>query len=51
MRPGSLLTAAVAAVVFANGALAQTQAARTIGAQSIGERSSPCQALNWVLSR
>ena len=30
---------------------AHTQAARTIGAQSIGWRSSPCQALNWVLSR
>ena len=30
---------------------AHTHAARTIGAQSIGVRSRPCQALNCVLSR
>src|SRR3954471_6361940 len=30
---------------------AETQAARTIGAQSIGSRSRPCQALNCVGSR
>src|SRR5207237_1717340 len=30
---------------------AHTHAARTIGAQSIGVRNSPCHALNWVLNR
>jgi hypothetical protein len=30
---------------------AHTHAARTTGAQSIGCRKSPCQALNWVLRR